>query len=46
MQRAQRVGALLVAAGLDAGRISFEVNGEMGGDGDEVIVYQPGGGSG
>ena len=46
MQRAQRVGALLVAGGVDAARISFEIGGEMGGDGDEVIVYQPGGGSG
>lgn len=50
MERARRVAALLVAAGLDAGRISFEVggetSGEMGGDGDEVIVYQPDGGSG
>jgi outer membrane protein OmpA-like peptidoglycan-associated protein len=46
MQRAQRVAAVLVAAGLDAGRISFDAGGEMGGDGDEVIVYQPDGGSG
>ncbi len=46
MERAQRVAAVLVAGGLDAARISFEIQGEMGGDGDEVIVYQPDDGSG
>ncbi len=50
MERAQRVAAALVAAGLDAGRISFETTGEttgeMGGDSDTVIVYQPGAGPG
>ena len=46
MERAQRVAAALVAAGLDAGRISFETGGEMGGDSDAVIVYQPGDGPG
>lgn len=46
MERAQRVAAVLVDGGLDEASLSIEIHGEMGGDGDEVIVYQPDGGSG
>lgn len=46
MERAHRVAALLVDGGLDEAGLSIEIHGEMGGDGDEVIVYQPDGGSG
>ncbi len=46
MERAQRVATILIDGGLDEANLSIEIYGEMGGDGDEVIVYQPDGGSG